>query len=121
MRAARMRVGARGDARVTRSHVVRGSWMVRAPARTPSACDIHHFATALSYPPCELRARARTHVLSTIEYTIEKRVTLERNNSRTQDGMSNMNFVRARDVEMLDVPLQMRSTSRNTHTLRRPA
>ena len=68
-------------------------------------CDIHHFATALSYPRCEWRVRARTHVLSTIEYTIEKRVTLERNKERNVQRSSNMNFVRTRDFEMLDVPL----------------
>ena len=35
----------------------------------------------------------------------------ERNNDPKCDGAANMNFVHTREVEVLDVPLQMRSTS----------
>jgi len=63
----------------TRAHVFAVPSRVHTNARMVCACDIHHIATALSYPRCELRVRARTRVLGTIEYTIEKRVTLERN------------------------------------------
>jgi hypothetical protein len=54
---------------------------VRACAREPRARAV----STTSHGPCrtlvlQVRVRAHTRVLSTIEYTIEKRVTLERNN-----------------------------------------
>ena len=50
------------------------------------------------------RACARTRVLSTIEYDDrEAGNTQNATSQRTCDGAANMNFVRTRDVEMLDV------------------
>ena len=85
-----------------RSRLVR---VARATARIACACDIHHFATVLSYPRCELRAmRAYTRAQHDRVHDREAGKT-ERNNEPNVNGAPNVNFMRARNVEMLDVPL----------------
>jgi hypothetical protein len=74
--------------------------------------DIHHFARALSYPPSRV-ARTRAHasarhdhtsIGTTVECKIEKRVTPNATTSKNVCRCVDVNFVRPRDVEMLDVP-----------------
>jgi hypothetical protein len=104
--------------RVRRARDVRGRSRARDAQRVTRACmhvlerHIHHFARVLSYPrsrvaPSRAHASARhdqTVDRTSIESKIEKRV---RQNATTSENVCrcvDVNFVRQRDVEMLDVP-----------------
>jgi hypothetical protein len=69
------------------------------------ACDIHHFAQALSYPRCEVRARARMRVQHDQVHDRKAGNTKNATTKQAHNGSSNVSVMHARNVEMLDVPL----------------
>jgi hypothetical protein len=78
----------------------------RARARYPPlrACTVvPSFASRAIARACKCSARSHVDRRS-VECKIEKRVTLERNTEKNVCRFVDVNFVRPRDVEMLDVP-----------------